>query len=87
MEKMKAEPFNKPNSVRPFEDQIENATLVAGRKVGQIANDISNTTSDYVKNSRAYVKGHPLTGVGIAATAGVMVGSLMTMALRRRSHV
>lgn len=87
MEKMKNESMNKfGNTVRPFDEQIDDASIVAGRKVGQFASDLSHTTSDYVKNGRAYVRGNPIAGVSIAATAGLMVGSLMTMALRRRGH-
>jgi ElaB/YqjD/DUF883 family membrane-anchored ribosome-binding protein len=87
MEKTRNESLNKSNSVRPFEEQIEEATYGAGKKVGQMASDISNTTTDYVKNSRAYVRSNPIAGVSIAATAGLMVGSLMTMAFSKRGHI
>lgn len=56
----------------------------AGKKIGAMASDFTNKTSDYVKTSRDYVKENPATGVAIAAAAGVVAGSLLTMALRRR---
>lgn len=86
MEKMRNEPFNKSNGSIPLEDKVEDATYHAGKRIGQMATDLSNTTSEYVRNGRAYVKVNPLKGVGIAATAGLVLGSIMTMALRR-SHV
>lgn len=56
----------------------------AGKKIGAMASDFTNKTSDYVKTSRDYVKENPTAGVAIAAAAGVVAGSLLTMALRSR---
>jgi len=87
MEKMKVEPFRKNNLPLSFDSQIEKASHDAGKKVGEMANDISHMSVDYINNGKAYVKNHPITGVSIAAGAGIMIGGLMTMALSRRSHL
>ncbi len=57
----------------------------AGERAGALATDIAHTASEYTKNSRAYVKENPAKGVAIAAFAGMLTGSLLTMAMRRRS--
>jgi ElaB/YqjD/DUF883 family membrane-anchored ribosome-binding protein len=87
MEKMRVEPFKKNNLPMSFDNQIEKVSHDAGKKVGEFANDVSHLSADYVKSGKAYVKTHPITGVSIAAGAGVMIGSLMTMALSRRSNL
>lgn len=87
MEKNRVEPFPKGNGYQSIGERAGDTSYEAGKRFGQMATDISDTTSNYMKNGRAYVKGNPLTGVGIAATAGAIVGSIMTLALHRKSHV
>jgi len=53
-------------------------TFDAGKKIGRIANDVKHASADYVTNSRVYVKENPIKGVAMAATAGVVLGGLLT---------
>ncbi|MBL7543307.1 MAG: hypothetical protein JNL11_05795 [Bdellovibrionaceae bacterium] len=66
------------------EDQLTQMTYDAGKKVGAIASDFSSAAMDYAKNGREYVKENPGKGVAMAAVAGLVTGSLLTLAMRRR---
>ncbi len=82
MEKNKIQDQEKINGIIPSADKLEEMTHNAGRTIGSYAADLSNATSDYIKASKTYVKANPIKGVAIAATAGVVVGSLLTVAMR-----
>lgn len=75
---------NLKEKVSAGEDQLTQMTYDAGKKVGAIASDFANTAMDYTKSSREYVKANPGTGIAIAAGVGLLAGSLLTMAMRRR---
>lgn len=62
--------------------QFEKAVENIGEKAGSMASDLANSTSDTLRTSQEYVKENPTKGVAIAAAAGIVVGSLLTMALR-----
>ena len=49
-----------------------------------MASTFASTTSSYLKNSREYVKANPNKSVAIAAVAGIVTGSLISMAMRKR---
>ena len=66
------------------ENQLEKTAQNAGRKIGAITSDIAHSTSQYVKNGREYVAENPVKGIALAAMAGAMVGSLITISMRRR---
>jgi len=55
-----------------------------GEKVGVVASEFADTASEYVVAGRQYVKQNPEKGMMFAALAGVVAGSLLTLALRRR---
>ena len=63
---------------------LETASNDFGRQAGQMVSRISETSKDYYKTSEDYVKSHPVKGVAIAAGAGLLVGSLLSAALRRK---
>ena len=92
MEQSKNEILNKANGLaqdfknkmNSGEKSMEKLSLEAGEKVGAMASDFANTTADYMKTSREYVQKNPSTGVAIAAAAGLVVGSLLTIALRKK---
>ncbi len=54
----------------------------AGDKVGEMASDFADRTTETLDNTRQYVREHPATGVAIAAIAGMVAGSILTLALR-----
>lgn len=67
-----------------LEKNLEKASHDAGQKAGMMASKFADTATDYVNRSQTYVKANPTKGVAIAAAAGLVAGSLLTMALRRR---
>lgn len=78
--------YDAKNKSMPYEDSMERFSHDAGRKIGEMASDFTHKTSEYAKAGREYVKEHPTTGVAIAAAAGLVAGSLLTMALQSRKH-
>ncbi len=86
------ETMNKANSVahdvrskgQGAERQLEKMSNQAGERIGEWASTIANSATEYVKVSRDYVHTNPMKSVAIAAGAGILVGSLFTMACRSR---
>jgi ElaB/YqjD/DUF883 family membrane-anchored ribosome-binding protein len=70
------------NKILDSEQHLEHMAKNAGHKIGAMASDFASTTSDSLAASRDYVKANPVKGVALAATAGIVVGSLLTMAMR-----
>ena len=66
------------------ESSLEKFSHNAGKKLGDMTSNIANSTTEYVKHGREYVTENPVKGVAIAAVAGAMVGSLLTLSMRRR---
>ena len=64
--------------------EIEKLAHDAGRKIGNMANHISSSASEYAGSSRQYIHEHPIKSVATAAAVGVVVGSILTLTLRRR---
>ena len=73
-----------PSSSSP--QHIEKYAQEFGAKTGQMAHNLTNTASHYVQSSRDYVQQHPVRSVGMAAAVGLITGSLLTMAARRKEH-
>lgn len=65
------------------ENYLEKMSHDAGKRIGVMAADVSNATTEYVQTSREYVRENPIKSVAIAAAAGVVTGSLLTMIARR----
>lgn len=88
-----SEALNKPESIgydtkskslSSSDSSLDKFPRDATRKLGSMASEFSDRTSEYVRTGREYVKEHPTTGVAIAAAAGLVAGSLLTMVFRRR---
>jgi ElaB/YqjD/DUF883 family membrane-anchored ribosome-binding protein len=60
-------------------DQVEKIAHSLGEKAGEITADLSKVAADKLKVSREYITENPLTGIAVAATAGVVAGSIATM--------
>ncbi len=75
---------NMKDKVANGEEQLTQMTYDAGKKVGAIASEFANSTLDYAKNGREFVKENPGKGIAIAAGVGLLAGSLLTLAMRRR---
>ncbi len=72
------------NKIQNTEKSLEKMSMEAGEKAGAMVSTFAHSTADYVETGRDYVKENPVKGVAIAAAAGLVVGSLMTLALRKR---
>lgn len=78
---------NDPNrSSGNGEVHLDRLARNAGQQAGAMVSDFANTTSDTLKSGRDYVRDNPAKGAVIAAATGFIAGTLMTMALRNRSH-
>lgn len=58
----------------------------AGEKAGSMTAELVNSATTTVKSGREYVQENPIKGVAIAAAAGVVAGSLLTMIMRRSKN-
>jgi len=67
-----------------LENGLEKFSRDSGRRLGSVASDLAHSTTEYVKSGREYVTEHPVSGVAIAAAAGAVVGSLITLSMRRK---
>jgi len=72
------------NKIQKTEDHLEKMSHDIGEKMGAKASRLAMTTNDYVNSGRKYVQVNPIKGIAIAAVTGVAIGSLLTLALRRR---
>ncbi len=62
---------------------LESAAHNFGSDVGKAAHSVSEKTSDFAKTSRGYIEENPIQSVAIAAAAGLVIGSLLTMISRK----
>jgi ElaB/YqjD/DUF883 family membrane-anchored ribosome-binding protein len=66
------------------EYRLEKIAHDVGEKMGTVTSGLGGSASNYIKTGREFVKENPTKGIAIAAVAGVLAGSLLTLALRRR---
>jgi ElaB/YqjD/DUF883 family membrane-anchored ribosome-binding protein len=75
----KSKPLNHDDSsdkaFRGLDKQIESMTAKT-----------ASTVMDYVDTSRDYIKQNPIKGVAIAASAGLLLGGLLTLVRRGRGE-
>ena len=55
----------------------------ASKTIGTLAKDFANSTSEYVKTSRDYVKENPAKGVAMGAAVGLVCGYFLTWVMRK----
>lgn len=72
------------NKAAASEASLERLSHNAGERIGAMATNIADSTRHYVEEGREYVKENPAKSIAIAAAAGAVVGSLVTLAMRRR---
>ncbi|MDZ4661687.1 MAG: hypothetical protein SGJ18_08710 [Pseudomonadota bacterium] len=70
--------------VQNVENHLEEMSRDAGKKIGALASDLTDSAAEYVKAGRMYVNENPAKSVVIAAAAGLIAGSLATLVMRRR---
>lgn len=74
------------NKVLTTENSLGKISHDMGEKLGTMASNVSDSAAAYVQTGRHYVKENPAKGLAIAMAAGVVAGSLITVALRRRPN-
>ena len=72
------------NGIQGLENNLERTAHNTGERLGAMASNFADSASEYVRTGRGYVKENPAKGVAIAAAVGVVAGSLITIAMRRR---
>lgn len=72
------------SKVQMAEKDFEKMSHEAGSKIGAMASEFAHSASEYVETGRGYVKSNPGKSVAIAAAAGLVAGSLITLAMSRR---
>jgi len=84
MNKLNTDQFGNSEQPSKTEQSFRKLSHDAGEAFGSMASDIKATTSGYTKIGKAYVNENPSKSLAISAAAGAVVGSLVTLAVRRR---
>lgn len=88
-----SEPFNKiSGAAQDFKNRAQQGaersmdrfSHEAGERIGAIASQLSDSASEYVEEGRKFVKENPEKGIAIAAGVGAVLGTLLTLAFRRK---
>lgn len=76
---------------RDFKEQMASAEayfdkslIKVENKLEAISSKFANTASKYMNSSRSYVRESPVKSVVIAATCGVVAGSLLSLLVNNR---
>lgn len=72
------------DKVPPVSNSLEKISHSAGETIGEFTANIASATQDYANAGRDYVRKNPVKGAAIAAASGLVLGGLLTMALRRK---
>ncbi len=59
-------------------DKVASTTNRAAEALGEKGEQLINAEQHMMKNCRGYVRGHPLTSMGITAAAGFILGFLLS---------
>lgn len=70
------------NKILNSEHQLEKLAHSAGEKAGAMVSSFSKSTSESIQSGREYVKENPAKSIAIAAAAGLVTGSLLTLLMR-----
>ena len=66
------------------ENQISQLAHDTGKKIGTMAAEFTNSANKQFEVGKEYVEENPLKGIAIAAATGLVLGSLITLAFRRK---
>ena len=72
------------NSPQVSMGDVEKLTHDVGERLGAIGSKISDSSAEYLKSGRDYVKENPVKGLAYAASAGAIFGAIMTLLMRRK---
>ncbi len=84
MDNVKTESLNGLRKPLQTDSNYEKSLHDKGQSLADMASTFASTASSYLKNSKDYVKANPNKSVAIAAVAGIVTGSLMSMAMRKK---
>lgn len=70
--------------VRDANQALETISHDVGARTGELVSKVSGSMTDYYATSRDFVKSNPVKGVAVAAAAGIVVGSILTLAMRSK---
>lgn len=70
--------------VRDANQALETISHDVGTRAGEIVSKVSNSATEYYETGREFVRANPVKGAAYAAAAGVVVGSILTLALRSK---
>lgn len=65
-------------------EQIDQLSFQAGETLGGVASDISGAVTNYVKSGKEYLEKNPTKGLAVVLATGVVIGSLIVLALGRK---
>ncbi len=66
------------------EGALDRFSHEAGERIGAVASQLSSSATEYVEEGRKFVKDNPEKGIAIAAGVGAVLGTLLTLAFRRK---
>ena len=84
MENTRTESLNGQRKPLQADAHFEKSLQEKAQSLGEMASTFASTTSNYLKSGKDYVKANPNKSVAIAAAAGIVTGSLVSMAMRKR---
>lgn len=84
MDNVRTEGLNGLQKLSQTDSNYEKSLRDKGQSFGDMASTLASTTSSYLKSSKEYVKQNPNKSVVMAAVAGIVTGSLLSMAMRKR---
>jgi ElaB/YqjD/DUF883 family membrane-anchored ribosome-binding protein len=67
-----------------YANQIQEPEIKREKNLSEMTSDIAHATSQYAKDSREYFAKNPIKGVAIAAAAGAVIGSIITLSMQRK---
>lgn len=74
--------FNKADGL---DSPLEKLSTEAGKKIGELASGFSHSASEYIQTGKSFVRANPAKSIAIAASAGIVAGSVLTMILNRKN--
>lgn len=84
MENVRTESLNGQRKPLQANANFEKSVQDKAQSLGDMASTFASTASGYLKTGKDYVKEHPNKSVAIAAAAGIVAGSLVSMAMRKK---
>ncbi len=74
------------NKLNDLNLDVEQYSREAGKKIGNIAADLTGKSEDYLKSGKSFVQENPVQSALIAAGVGLVVGSLLTIILKKNKN-